>query len=281
MRPRQWVKNALVFAAPAASGKLGNPAVIVRSVYAALLFVAVSAAMYMFNDAADVDVDRLHPRKRHRPVAAGEVSVRAARMTAFVLVAAGLVGATVLGWRFLVIVSSYVAISTAYSRGLKRVAVIELIAVASGFVLRAIAGAEAVAVNASVWFVLTTSFAALFVVTGKRLAEVLEFGDDAARLRATGEGYPSPFLRFTLGVAASATIVVYCLWAFAASNLDGSAVLLFELSVVPVAAALLRYALLVELGHGGAPEEVFLSDRTIQVLGLIWLGLFGSGLYLR
>jgi decaprenyl-phosphate phosphoribosyltransferase len=159
--------------------------------------------------------------------------------------------------------------------------VIELFAVASGFVLRAIAGAEAVDVDASVWFVLAVSFAALFVVIGKRLSEALEFGDEAARQRATTEAYPSAFLRSSLAIAASASIVVYCLWAFEASNVVGSGILLIELSIVPVSAALLRYLLLVELGSGGAPEEVFLSDRSLQVLGVVWLLLFGLGVYLR
>ncbi|MDQ1426129.1 MAG: decaprenyl-phosphate phosphoribosyltransferase [Acidimicrobiaceae bacterium] len=281
MRPRQWVKNGLVFAAPAASGILGSRSAILRSAYAAMLFIVVSSAMYLLNDLADIAADRLHPRKRLRPIAAGAVSGRAARATCLVLSLAGLAGATALGWRFLLVVGSYVVISTAYSLGLKRCAVVELLAVASGFVLRAIGGAEAVGVDASVWFVLTTSFAALFVVTGKRLSEALEFGADVVRVRATSEVYPAQFLRFALAVAASASIVVYCLWAFSASDLEGSAVVFFELSVVPVAAALLRYALLVELGHGGAPEDVFLSDRSLQVLGLIWIGLFGFGIYLR
>jgi decaprenyl-phosphate phosphoribosyltransferase len=219
MRPRQWVKNVLVFAAPAASGMLGNHTAIVRSAYAAMLFVVVSAAMYLLNDLADVDADRLHPRKRNRPLAAGVVSGRAAKTTCLVLSIVGLGGATELGWRFLLVIGSYVAISTWYSLGLKRCAVVELLAVASGFVLRAIGGAEAVRVDASVWFVLTTSFAALFVVTGKRLSEALEFGADATRVRVMSVVYPAQFLRFALGVAASASIVVYCLWAFSASDL--------------------------------------------------------------
>lgn len=280
-RPRQWVKNVLVLAAPAASGRLGNPDAVGRAVFAMSIFVVLAAATYLLNDSIDVGVDRCHPRKCHRPIAAGMVSVRSARTASAGLALVGLAGAAALGWRFALIASCYVVISTWYSLGLKHCAVVELFAVASGFVLRAVGGAEAVAVNASVWFVLTTSFGALFVVTGKRLSEALEFGADAVRVRVTTEAYPTAFLRFAFAVAAVATLVVYCLWAFQTTELVGSATLLFELSVVPVAAALLRYALIVELGRGSAPEEVFLSDRTLQILGLTWVVLFGLGTYLR
>ena len=216
MRPRQWVKNVLVFAAPAASGMLGNRTAIVRSAYAAMLFIVVSAAMYLLNDLADVDADRLHPRKRHRPLAAGAVSGRAAKTTCLVLSLVGLGGATALGWRFLLVIGSYVAISTWYSLGLKRCAVVELLAVASGFVLRAIGGAEAVGVDASVWFVLDF----LRRCSSSPEAVVGALGSAPTPLAcANDRGLPDSVSAVRSGRGGIASIVVYCLWAFSASDL--------------------------------------------------------------
>jgi decaprenyl-phosphate phosphoribosyltransferase len=278
-RPKQWVKNLLVVAAPGAAGVITQRRVLERTVLAALLFVCVSSAVYLLNDVADQEVDRRHPRKQHRPIAAGLVPARLAQGVGVALMALGIGGAALLGWRVLVVMLTYAIVSVTYSLWLKQIAVIELFAVASGFVLRALAGAQAAQVRASVWFLLATSFAALFVVIGKRLSEAMEFGNRVNEQRAMNEVYPTNFLRFALGVAASACIVVYCLWAFDASKRAGQGAELFELSIVPVSAALMRYALLIELGQGGAPEEVLLRDRTPQLLGLVWIALFCVGVY--
>jgi decaprenyl-phosphate phosphoribosyltransferase len=154
-----------------------------------------------------------------------------------------------------------------------------LFAVALGFVLRAVAGAVAVDVAMSNWFLLCISFGSMFIVTGKRYAELLQFGDDAVHVRASLDAYNAAFLRFVIGVSASVTVVSYCLWAFEKADVTTVSWPMYQLSIVPVVTALLRYGLILETGRGGAPEEVFLSDRALQFVGAVWIALFALGLY--
>ena len=180
--------------------------------------------------------------------------------------------------RFAAVVVLYLVTSAAYSAGLKHVAILDLVLVASGFLLRAIGGALAVDVPVSEWFLIVFSFGSLFVVTGKRFSELLEFGERAGTVRPSLDGYTLPFLRMVLGVSAAATSVAYCTFCFekAAQAAPGGAVW-FQLSAIPVVTALLRYALVVEQGHGGAPEDVFMYDRMLQGLMACFLVLFGVG----
>ena len=279
MRPKQWSKNLLVFAAPGAAGLLGDPLQLFHASAAFVSFCAASSAAYLVNDAADVESDRRHPIKRNRPIAAGIVPVPLARWVAagLVLVAFAVMGLTgqpmAVGY-----VAIYLAITFAYSAGLKRIAVIDLLIVASGFVLRALAGAVAVDVYVSDWFLIVTTFGSLFVVAGKRFAEIREVGADA-ETRATLETYTVPYLRMIVGVGLTGTAISYCLFAFERATQSTMAFPAFKLSILPVLAALLRYALVLEAGQGGAPEEVFASDRWLQVLGLSWAVLFAIGVY--
>ena len=182
-------------------------------------------------------------------------------------------------WQTVVVLAVYAALTLSYSVRLKHVAVIDLIAVASGFVLRAMAGAVAADVPMSTWFVLCTTFGSLFIVTGKRYAELRELGEEAASTRATLEAYSTSYLRSVLSVSLGATIVAYCIWAFETAERSGSAFPFYELSIVPMLAALLRYLLILEQGHGGAPEEVFAADRPLQASGVVWLITFALGVY--
>jgi decaprenyl-phosphate phosphoribosyltransferase len=184
----------------------------------------------------------------------------------------------VIDWRFGLVVSGYVTQTTLYSTVLKHVAVIDLVAVASGFVLRAIGGAEATRVHMSTWFLLCTSFGSLFIVTGKRYAELREMGA-GKRTRATLDEYTREFLRTVLAVSIGGTIVMYCQWAFEAREVSGSSWPFYELSIVPMLIALLRYTLVIEQGHGSAPEEVFMADRWLQATGLVWAVVFALGVY--
>jgi decaprenyl-phosphate phosphoribosyltransferase len=172
-----------------------------------------------------------------------------------------------------------VAVTVSYSAFLKNHAVIDLIAVASGFVIRAIAGAEAAGVPMSTWFLLCTSCGSLFIVTGKRYAELRDLGDQAPSTRSTLSQYSLGYLRIVLSVSVGATLVAYCTWAFDTKEISGGSWPFYELSIVPMLAALLRYLLVLEQGQGGAPEEVFAADRVLQLMGLIWLALFGLGVY--
>ena len=275
LRPKQWVKNALVFAAPGAAGLLGEPDILARAGLAFAAMCMVSSATYLVNDIADAEADRAHPIRRQRPVAAGHLSVRTAITGAAGLLAIGIGLSLPLGTHFLAVALAYVAVTTAYSFGLKRVAVFDLVAVASCFVLRAIAGGAATHVTPSMWFLILTSSGALLVVVGKRQAD-LRSSDEA---RASSM-YPAAYLHGIWVLAAGVAITAYCLWAFAEPHLvDGVA--WSQVSIVPFAVALLRYAYVIELGDGGAPEEVFLHDRALQATVVVWILTYGAGVYIK
>lgn len=281
-RPKQWLKNILVFAAPGAAGVLDDGSSLVRASLAFVSFCLAASGTYFWNDVLDVDVDRTHPTKRNRPIAAGTVSIPTARVVGVVLLAAALgVAALTQRWETIAIVGTYIALTLGYSVVLKQIAVVDLVAIASGFVLRAAAGAVAVNVPMSNWFVLCTTFGSLFIVAGKRYAELNELGDEAGSARSTLTEYSVGFLRIVLTVSLAATLVSYCQWAFETRELSSSDWPLYELSIVPMLTALLRYGLVLDQGHGAAPEEVFANDRVLQVLGLAWLVVYGLAVYTR
>jgi decaprenyl-phosphate phosphoribosyltransferase len=282
MRPKQWLKNVLVLAAPGAAGVILHHDVAWRVALTLAAFCATASALYLRNDIADLESDRQHPRKRQRAIAAGVVPVSTARTTSWVLgtLGVGLAAAT-WRWQVVVAVAVYVVLTTAYTLRLKHVAVIDLLAVAAGFVVRAAAGASAAAVPVSNWFLICTSFGSLFVVTAKRFAEQSHLGDDAGGVRPTLELYTVGFLRMVIGVCLAVTSVAYCLWAFEKAAAHLHRVPWYELSIVPMVGALLRYALEVEAGAGDAPEELFSGDRTLQVLGAVWAALFALGVYVH
>ncbi|MEO5722998.1 MAG: decaprenyl-phosphate phosphoribosyltransferase, partial [Ilumatobacteraceae bacterium] len=244
-------------------------------------FCLVSSGTYYWNDILDVNVDRLHPTKRFRPIASGAIGMHAARLIGSVLIIAGLGAAFAVRWQAGAVVAGYVLLTLSYSIVWKQIAVIDIVAVAGGFVLRAVAGAAGVNVPMSTWFLLFTSFASLFIVTGKRYAEMREVGEHAARSRATLDDYSLGFLRIVLSVSVGVALVTYCIWAFDTTQLTGARWPFYELSIVPMLCALLRYTLVLEQGHGAAPEEIFAADRTLQVLGVLWLIVFGLGVYVR
>lgn len=281
-RPKQWLKNILVFAAPGAAGVLDDGSSLVRASLAFVSFCLAASGTYFWNDVFDVDVDRTHPTKRNRPIAAGTVSIPTARVVGVVLLVAALgVAALTQRWETIAIVGTYIALTLGYSVVLKQIAVVDLVAIASGFVLRAAAGAVAVDVPMSNWFVLCTTFGSLFIVAGKRYAELNELGDEAGSARSTLTEYSVGFLRIVLTVSLAATLVSYCQWAFETRELSSSDWPLYELSIVPMLTALLRYGLVLDQGHGAAPEEVFANDRVLQVLGLAWLVVYGLAVYTR
>jgi len=281
-RPKQWGKNVLVFAAPGGAGVLDDWPQLGNTLLAFVAFCFAASGIYFWNDALDVDADRLHPTKRFRPVPAGVVGVATAKYAGSLCIVASLLVAAATGkWRTVVVVAVYVALTMAYSAWLKHVAVIDIVTVASGFVLRAAGGAVAAGVVMSSWFVLCTVFGSLFIVTGKRYAELREMGEDAAAVRATLADYNIGYLRIVLTVSIGATLVSYCQWAFETSKTSEGEFPWFELSIVPMLTALLRYALVLEQGRGAAPEEVFGSDRVLQALGVAWVVVYALGVYLR
>jgi decaprenyl-phosphate phosphoribosyltransferase len=276
-RPKQWTKNVLVFAAPAAAGVLDQRDAILQTLVAFVGFCLAASGTYFLNDANDADVDRLHPTKRHRPIAAGDLDVRSARAIAVVLIVAALaVTAPINDFKLMFVVASYVIVTISYTTWLKYEPVIDLAAVASGFVFRAIAGGVATDVRLSDWFLIVAGAGSLFIVTGKRHAEQVELGSDSFEHRRTLGEYSTAFLGYVRAVSSGVMITAYCLWAFENAAHTGDDTW-FRLSIVPFVIAVLRYALVVDQGGGGAPEEVVLSDRTLQLIGLIWLATFALG----
>ena len=278
-RPKQWAKNVLVFAAPGAAGVLDNAEPFLDSVVAFVAFCLAAAGTYYINDARDVEADRLHPKKRFRPVATGVVPVA----LAYVAGAALLVGAVALSFvasaELAATVVGYVVLTTAYSSVLKHVAVVDLVAVAAGFVLRAVAGAAATGVPISDWFFIVTSFGSLFIVTGKRGAEAKEMGEGAAGFRSVLAAYSPTYTAYVRSVTSGAVLVAYCLWSFEKANESVADIPWYQLSILPFVMAVLRYALVLDQGRGSAPEEIILGDRALQVIGLAWAIVFAIGVY--
>ena len=278
-RPKQWLKNVLVFAAPGAAGVLDEGDNLLLALVTFVSFCFAASGIYIWNDLLDVEADRRHPTKRHRPIASGQLPVTVARTAgvAFPIIALGLAAATG-RWQTVAVVATYIVITIAYTLHLKHVPVVDVVTVAAGFVLRAAAGAVAVDVPMSNWFVLCITFGSLFIVVGKRYAELNEVGDDAGT-RATLEEYSVGYLRIMLSVSLAGVLISYCVWAFETSSEAASDWPLYELSIVPMLMALMRYLLVLEKGGGAAPEEVFASDRLLQLLGLCWVVVYGLAVY--
>jgi len=283
MRPVQWVKNGLILVAPAAAGQLERADVIRHTVAAFLAFCAVSSGMYLFNDLRDVAADRLHPTKRYRAIASGQLSTPVAALSAVLLLGVGFVIPAFL-WQpegLYLILGLYVAITLAYNLGLKGVAVIEMGIVASGFFLRAYAGAVASHIFVSTWFLVVISFGALFLVVGKRSAELKKVGVGATR-RVLSE-YSPEFLRSALTMSATVVVTTYCLWAVDTSATGLSSIhhhiVPIRLSVVPVVLAILFILRSSEAGEGATPEDLLVHNRVVQLLVVIWAGLLALGIY--
>lgn len=280
LRPKQWIKSVLVLAAPAAAGMLDDPTVLAHTIVALVGFSLCASGGYLINDASDVEQDRRHPKKRHRPIAAGIVPANLARVVGVVLVLGTIVaGGLLADWLLALVLAVYVVLTFSYSWWLKHVPVVELMIVAGFFLLRPIAGAAATGVPLSQWFLIVASFGSLYMVAGKRTAEVTNLGEDAAAHRKSLSAYPASYLRQTELLAATVTLLAYCLWAFERAAPDGFP--WYQISIVPITFGLLRYQLLLERGHGGAPEEAVLGDRHLLLAGLAWVVLFGLGIYVR
>ncbi len=283
VRPSQWVKNFLIVVAPAAAGTLTQERVMAQTVVAFLAFCAVSSAVYLLNDVRDREADRRHPTKRFRAIASGRLATPTAIGTALVLFVLGFLITLVISHpgELLIVLALYVAITLAYVYWIKDVVIVELGAVASGFFLRAYAGAAASHIPVSTWFLVVISFGALFLVVGKRASELKTHGDVATR-QVLAE-YTAKFLESVLTMCATIVVTGYCLWAFDASSTGLSAnhdaMLPIRLSVVPVVFAVLFILRSADAGQGAAPEDLLLHNRTVQVLLAIWVVLMIFGVY--
>ncbi|WP_395294928.1 decaprenyl-phosphate phosphoribosyltransferase [Kitasatospora hibisci] len=273
-RPRQWVKNVLVLAAPGAAGMLTDTTVLKQAGIVFVLFCAAASAIYFLNDAMDVEADRAHPTKRNRPIASGIVPLPLAYLCAALLAGGAIGGALLLcNLPTAIALGTYLVMQFLYCTGLKHVLVVDLAFVTSGFLIRAMIGGLAADIKLSQWFLITTGFAALFMVGAKRYSELVSMGEQAADSRRLLASYTPGYLRFVWQASAAVALLSYCLWS--SDNAAGADTALRQITVLPFVFAILRYAVFADRGHAEAPENVVLKDRPLLVLGAIWAGLYG------
>jgi decaprenyl-phosphate phosphoribosyltransferase len=277
-RPKQWVKNILVLTAPLAAGKINDSHTLKAVGIAFLAFCLAASAVYYANDSLDVEADRIHPKKRYRPIAAGIVPIRLAWVVVVVLSAAAIGVALVANPATAAVISVYLAMHLGYSAWFKHVLVLDLALVAAGFLLRAMIGGIAAGIPLSQWFLLTTGFGSLFMVAGKRYSEMALMGEGAGTTRKSLAAYSASYLQFVWQMAAGLTILTYSLWALSLSE-NESGVPWHEISIVPWSFIFLRYAMFVDAGEAGEPEDVVLGDRVIMAIGAVWLACFALGVF--
>jgi decaprenyl-phosphate phosphoribosyltransferase len=278
-RPRQWLKNLLVLAAPAAAGGIFRSNELLPALATAVFFTLASSGIYLLNDVIDRDADRNHPTKCRRPIASGELSAVTAIAAAGLFTALAVV-LPLIFYRpqVAMVIGIYVLVTLAYNFGLKQEAVLDIATVAVGFLLRAIAGGVADNLPLSDWFLIVASFGSLFMVAGKRYSELVSLGEKAGRHRKALETYTQGYLNFIRSISAAVAITGYCIWAFdKASHSHGGAIWL-QLSIAPFILGILKYSLVVEEGKAGAPEEVVLGDKVLIALGLLWTLCVGVGI---
>ena len=282
LRPRQWSKNVLVFAAPLGAGRLFETEILLPAIGAFIAFCLISSATYLVNDVRDVESDRAHPKKQNRAIASGRLSVSAALATAIVFAVLALGMSWLIQPALAGVVAAYAAVTLTYSLLLKHEPVVELALLAMGFLLRAIAGGAASDLPISQWFLIVAGFGSLFMAAGKRFSELERArregrdGDSDPTLRRSLAGYTTGYLRFVWAVSAAVTITAYCLWAFDVAQTPSSFPWA-QWSVVPFVLAILRYAVDIDRGEAEAPEDAALGDRVLLVLGVIWVVMFGLG----
>lgn len=275
LRPKQWTKNLLVFAAPLFAERLFDPTAFVTACLAFVAFCIASSSCYVVNDLVDVERDRQHPEKRHRAIASGRVSRGAAGSVAAVLTAAALALGFWIGRDFGAAVLIYIGATHFYSFAGKNIVVLDVVLVATGFVLRAVAGALAIEVPYSDWFVLCTFFVALFVAVSKRAGEIRAAGAQHGT-RPVLAAYDQKALRAFTITSMAAAVISYSLWVQDELAETGDEARLLLLTVPFVILAIFRYHLLVERGEAGEkPEETLLTDRGLQlsILGFLLVAL--------
>lgn len=273
-RPRQWAKNALVLAAPCSAGVIFHPLVAAQVVGAFAVLCMVSSATYLLNDVRDRESDRRHPVKRMRPVASGELSPHLALRWAAGLALAGVALGALITPGLGVLACGYLLLTACYSLWLRHVFVADVLVIAAGFVLRALAGGVASDVYLSRWFVIVTAACAVFLVCAKRYAE-LRAGERGTPGRATLRRYSARGLRAALLGAATVAGAGYVGWAFTRPSHE----LWYVGSIAPFLLWLGRYAALTSAGAGEAPEDVILRDRVLLLLSSAWGMLFLGGVY--
>lgn len=271
LRPHQWLKNMMLFFPPFLGGTLLTQGMVLKGAIPFVVFSLASSAGYLINDLMDREADLNHPRKSARPLASGKVSVKIAKILAAMLAVSAVVIGISVSKTFLVLVLAYLAVSVAYSCCLKNIPVIDLFCIATGFLLRLMAGGEAFDVRVSEWLFLSVLLLALFLSAGKRLSEKQLLADTAGGHRKVLAHYPEGFLEGVLFMTGSAVLVTYTMYSLSHRTL---------LYTVPLCCfGLLRYILRVKTGLSGDPTESLLRDPWLLVVGAGWSVMVGWGIY--
>jgi 4-hydroxybenzoate polyprenyltransferase len=280
IRPRQWPKNLFIFAALIFDRQLLTLAPLLRTLAGFVLLCLASGLVYIINDLVDLPRDRQHPTKRLRPLASGRLTVRAARIVAAILAALTLAASLTLNLSFGLIVAVYVASNLLYSFWLKHVPIIDVFVVASGFLLRVAAGVALLTVERfSPWLYVCTTLLALYIGFGKRRAELVLLADGANAHRRVLDGYTIPFLDQLIVIVSATTIVAYSLYTFSAPNLPSNHLMM--LTIPFVLYGIFRYLYLVQVENaGGAPEDLFTTDKPLMATFLLWGLAVVAALYL-
>ncbi len=269
LRPKQWTKNGLLFLALVFARSLGDLHALETSGLAFLDFCLLASVTYLVNDLVDLEQDRQHPTKRKRPIASGQVPRNLASLTAVVLLATALGLAAALGTNFAFMALLYLALTFSYSFWLKHMVIVDVLALAAGFVLRAAAGAVAIAVPISPWLYVCTMLGALFLAIGKRRHELVLLDSSATSHRRILQEYNLALLDQMISVVTSATVIAYSLYSFSAENLPRNGAMM--LTVPFLLYGIFRYLYLIHVkGVGGAPEDLLLSDRHLVAAVFGW-----------
>jgi len=270
MRPRHWTKNAFIFAALVFDGKLFHLPDFLRTLAGFGLFCLISSAVYIFNDLFDLEADRQHPMKRDRPLASGKLAVPVAIAAGSILTFMTLALGYWLAWQFDLVLLVYFAMILAYSKWLKHIPILDVLVLATGFVLRVHAGTMLITVERfSPWMYVVMTLLALYLGFGKRRAELALLADDAANHRKVLDGYTLPLLDQFITIVSGMTIVAYSLYTFFRPEAPGGYALM--LTIPFVVYAIFRYLYLIHVKDaGGEPEEILLSDRPFQISILLW-----------
>jgi 4-hydroxybenzoate polyprenyltransferase len=270
MRPRQWTKNVFIFAALVFDKQLLNADAFLRTLAGFALFCLISSSVYIFNDLADVEADRQHPEKKNRPIAAGKLPIGVAWFAGIALVILTLGLAYLLAPGFEIVLIIYFLLNMAYSKWLKHIPIIDVLVIATGFVLRVHAGVTLIEVQRfSPWLYVVMTLLALFLGFGKRRAELALLAQGAGSHRKVLDGYTLPLLDQYIMIVSGTTVVAYSLYTFSAPNLPDNHSMM--LTIPFVVYTIFRYLYLIEVKHaGGAPEEILLSDRPFQVAMILW-----------
>jgi len=280
MRPKQWAKNVFLLAAVVFDRKLTNVDAILHTLLGVVAFSLVASVVYIVNDIADVEADRQHPTKRNRPIAAGRLSIPAAWAFAFVLLLVAFPVAywlspsfSLIAWlspSFSLIAMLYLVFNLAYSKWIKHVVLLDIIVLASFYVIRVAAGVALINVERfSPWIYIFTSFLALLMGTGKRRAELSEIADGPNAQRRVLDGYTLSFLDQLITLASGMTIITYSLYTFSAPNLPENHAMMLTIPFIMYGIFRYQYLLQVD-GTGSAPEELVLSDRPLQLAIALW-----------